>query len=75
MVGRLHVRSLDTSPSERGANAERDIPGVARGCRRSISETVVSCGHEENLLLIAATLFVKNEARVSAVRLDGVGGG
>jgi len=70
VVGRLHMRSLDTQLSVRGGNEENDAVG------RLHAELVAhmfragsGVGSSVNCLLIAATLSVKNEAKVSAVRL------
>jgi len=66
-VGQLHMRSLDTQLS---VNEENDAVGllhdefVAHVFRKGSG-----VGSLVNCLLIAATLSVKNEAKMSAVRL------
>src|SRR4029434_7998127 len=67
VVGRLPVRILETSPSERGMKEGRDEP-----------LTVVPLGGGDswlNCFPMAATFSVKKEAKLSAVRLVAGGGG
>jgi len=72
VVGQLHVRSLDTQLSVRGVNEENDAVGLLHAdfvVQGSCVDSSVNC------LLKAATLSIKNEAKVSAVRLVASGGG
>ena len=68
VVGRLPVRILETSPSERGMKEGNDEP-----------LTVVPLGGGEdswlNCFPMVATFSVKKEAKVSAVGLVAGGGG
>ena len=66
VVGRLHVRSLAALLSVRGVNEENDAVGLLHAKLVAQGSGVAS---SVNCLLIAATLSVKNEAKVSAVRL------
>ena len=71
VVGWLNVRSLDTQLSLRGVN-ERDAVGLLH------ADFVVQgsgVGSSINCFLIAATLSIKNEPKVPAVRLVAGGGG
>ena len=77
IVGRLHMRSLDTELSVRGVNEENYTVGLLHAdLVAHISREGSGVGSSVNCLLIAATLSVKNEAKVSAIRLvAGRGGG
>ena len=66
------MRSLDTQLSVRGVNEENDAVGLLHAdfvVQGSCVDSSVNC------LLKAATLSIKNEAKVSAVRLVASGGG
>lgn len=75
VVGRLHVRSLDTSLSVRGVNEVNDAVGLLHVEEVWFGLTTSFTIGSVNWLLMAATLSTKNEANVSAVRFVAGGGG
>ena len=70
------MRSLDTLLSVRGVNEENDAVGTLHAeLVAHVFREGSGVGSSVNCSLIAATLSVKNEAKVSAVRLVAGGGG
>ena len=77
VVGRLQVRSLDTSISVRGLNEANVAAGLLQSEVLPLvyGPVVAFAVGSENCLLMAATLSLKKEAKESAVRLVAGGGG